>query len=112
MNTQSNAMPESCGSHGIAAVSPTQNMYWSVRRELWENRSIYLAPLITAVVFLFGFVINLLVMRRHMPASLLGLAQQNDLLATRYESSAALIMGTGLIVGIFYALDALYGERR
>jgi ABC-2 type transport system permease protein len=26
--------------------------------------------------------------------------------------SAALIMGTALIVGIFYSLDALYGERR
>ena len=45
-------------------------------------------------------------------ASLLDPAQPHDLLTTRYELSAALIMGTALIVGIFYSLDALYGERR
>ncbi len=31
--------------------------YWSVRRELWENRSIYIAPLVVAGVVLFGFLI-------------------------------------------------------
>jgi ABC-2 type transport system permease protein len=48
MNTQSNAVPESLlGSQGIApaAMSATRPMYWSVRRELGENRSIYIAPL-------------------------------------------------------------------
>src|ERR1700686_86194 len=39
-------------------------------------------------------------------------APGRDVFATRYELAAALIMGTGLIVGIFYSLDALYGERR
>ena len=29
---------------------PTRPFYWSVRRELWENRSIYIAPLIVAGV--------------------------------------------------------------
>src|SRR6202008_2097761 len=29
-----------------------------------------------------------------------------------YEFAAALIMGTGFLVGVFYSLDALYGERR
>ena len=84
-------------------------MYWSVRREIWENRSIYIAPLVAAALFLFGFAINMLALRRHLGASP---EQQHDLLATRYELSAALIMGTALIVGIFYSLDALYGERR
>src|SRR3989442_13723011 len=65
-----------------------------------------------AAVFLFGFVINMVTMRRHIVASPLDPAQQHDLLATRYELSAALIMGTALIVGVFYSLDALYGERR
>ena len=37
-------------SQGIApaAISATRLMYWSVRRELWENRSIYIAPLAVA----------------------------------------------------------------
>src|SRR5712691_13535022 len=115
MNTQSNAMTgSSVQSKGTApaAVSAARAMYWSIRRELWENRSIYIAPLIAAVVFLFGFVINTFSMRRSIGESLLDPAQQHDLLATRYELSAALIMGTALIVGIFYSLDALYGERR
>jgi len=93
-------------------MSTTLPMYWSIRRELWENRSIYIAPLVAAAVFLFGFLINLLSMRRHIGASPLDPAQQHELFATRYELSGALIMGTALIVGIFYSLDALYGERR
>ena len=114
MNTQSNAMAgSSIQSQGTpAAVPAARSMYWSVRRELWENPSIYIAPLAAAAVFLFGFVINMVTMRRRIGASLLDPAQQHDLLATRYELSAALIMGTALIVGIFYSLDALYGERR
>src|ERR1700730_8681799 len=114
MNTQSNALPESFDSHGIppAPMSTTRPLYWSIRRELWENRSIYIAPLVAAVVFLFGFVINLLSMRRRIGTSLLDSAQQHELFAARYELSGALIMGTALIVGIFYSLDALYGERR
>jgi len=114
MNTQSNAMTgPSIRSQGTpAAVSATQAMYWSIRRELWENRSIYLAPLVAAALFLFGFAISMLSMRHRITASPLDSSQQPDLLATRYELSAALIMGTALIVGIFYSLDALYGERR
>ena len=114
MNTQSNTMTEpSIPSQGTpAAVSAARAMYWSIRRELWENRSIYIAPLAAAALFLFGFAINMGIMRRRIGASLLDPAQQHDLLATRYELSAALIMGTALIVGIFYSLDALYGERR
>jgi len=109
MNTQSNAMTESSiQSQGIAQAA--RAMYWSIRRELWENRSIYIGPLVAAVLFLFGFVINMVSMRRSIVAS--PLAQQHDLLATRYELSGALIMGTALIVGVFYSLDALYGERR
>src|SRR5262249_22196994 len=29
-----------------------------------------------------------------------------------YEYAAAVVMGTAFVVGIFYTLDALYGERR
>jgi ABC-2 type transport system permease protein len=115
MNDQSNTVPEppfEAQGSAATAMSATRPLYWSVRRELWENRSIYIGPLVAAVVFLFGFVVNMLAMRRRIGASLLDPAQQHDLLATRYELSAALIMGTALIVGVFYSLEALYGERR
>jgi ABC-2 type transport system permease protein len=116
MNTQSNTVPESSGqSQGVApaAVSPAQTMYWSIRRELWENRSIYIAPLVAAIVFLLGFLISMVSLRHRMHGVWpLDSSQGPDVLATRYELAAALIMGTALIVGIFYTLDALYGERR
>jgi len=115
MNTQSNAMTESSiQSQGTApaAFSPARALYWSIRCEIWENVSVYIAPLAAAALFLFGFAINMLSMRRHLGALPPDLAQPHDLLATRYELSGALIMGTALIVGIFYSLDALYGERR
>jgi ABC-2 type transport system permease protein len=92
----------------VAVLRP---LYWSIRRELWENRSIYLAPLAAGAVFLVGFAINLFRMRSRIDASQLDPSQPDGLLAN-YELSAALIMGTVLIVGIFYSLDALYGERR
>jgi len=31
-----------------AVITASRRMYWSVRRELWENRSIYIAPLAAA----------------------------------------------------------------
>ena len=56
----SNAMPESFDTHRVvpASLSVTRPMYWSVRRELWENRSIYLAPLAVAAFVQFGFMIS------------------------------------------------------
>ena len=114
MNTQSNAVPESSfQSQGItpAAVSPSRTLYWLIQRELWENRSIYIAPLAVATLFLLGFIVNILKLRRLITASSLDQAQQHHIFATRYELAGALIMGTALIVGIFYSLDALYGER-
>jgi len=115
MNTESNATAgPSIHPQGAApaAMSAARAIYWSIRRELWENRSIYLAPLAAAGLFLLGFAINMVAMRRHIGASLLDPARQHDLLASRYEMSGGLIMGTAFIVGVFYSLDALYGERR
>src|SRR6266851_8609260 len=115
MSTQSNAMPESFDAQRVApaAMAATRPLYWSVRRELWENRSIYIAPLAAAIVFLLGFFISMVSLRHRMHGVWpLDSAQGRDVFATRYELAAALIMGTALIVGIFYSLDALYGERR
>jgi len=116
MNTQSNAMGESSlESQGIApaALSATRPMYWSVRRELWENRSIYLAPLAFAGVFLFGFLISTI----HLPGkmrtlSTLDPAQQANAVMMPYFFAAGIMMAAQIIVGVFYSLDALHGERR
>jgi ABC-2 type transport system permease protein len=111
MNTQSNAMPESplnAESVALAAPSAIRPMYWSIRRELWENRSIYIAPLAVAAVTLFGFLIASIGRALSLP----DLAQRRAVLEEPYTFAMGVIMATALIVGIFYSLEALHGERR
>jgi ABC-2 type transport system permease protein len=87
--------------------------YWSVRRELWENRSIYMAPLIAAAVVLFGFGITAFGLpQRRLNALALESGRQRAAIELPYDAAAMMIMFTVFIVGIFYCLDALYGERR
>jgi ABC-2 type transport system permease protein len=116
MNNHPNAVREAAfqaQNIAPASVSPAQTFCWSIRRELWENPSIYVAPLIAAIVFLFGFFVSTLSLRHRMHGALpLDAAQGRDVLSSRYELAGALIMGIALIVGIFYSLDCLYGERR
>jgi ABC-2 type transport system permease protein len=121
MNTKPNASPEipsgdlpGLNSSSPAVVlSPTRPAYWSVRRELWENRSIYIAPLAVAAVYAIGFLVSLL----RLPRSLREMeafdpVHQTHMLAQLYAHAAMLLMLTGFLVGIFYSLDALHGERR
>jgi ABC-2 type transport system permease protein len=117
MNSESAALPQSAvdSPQGIApaAMSPTRPMYWSVRRELWENRSIYIAPLLVAAVVLFGYLISTITLPHRMRAILaLAPAQQRAAIEKPYAVTAGLIILTAFIVGVFYCLDALHGERR
>jgi ABC-2 type transport system permease protein len=125
MTTQSNAVPDSPpDSQAIppAAMSETRPIYWSIRREIWENRSIYVAPLAVAPIYLLGFGISVIWLPPNMrevwmphtmremamlkaPDSLIGLAMP-------YSHAAMLIGLVAFLVGIFYSLDALHGERR
>jgi len=116
MNTQSNAMPESHLETQVVApaeISGTRRLYWSLRRELWEYRSIYVAPLAVAALILFGFLISTIHLREKMRTALtLSPMQQHQLIAQPYNFAALLIMFTTLVVAVFYCLDALHGERR
>ena len=116
MNTESNAVPDSpLGSPAIApaAMSVPRPFYWSVRRELWENRSIYVAPLAVAAVVLLGSAISLVGVPRSVRGVVaLDLAMQSTVLAHPYAHIGMLLVATGILVGIFYCLDALHSERR
>jgi ABC-2 type transport system permease protein len=110
MNTQSDEVSRSAlDSQRIvpAAMSETRPLYWSVRRELWENRSIYIAPLAVAAVALFAFSISSIVGIWEKPLRLNPETPQAP-----YEMAAGLLMLTGIVLSVFYCLDALYGERR
>ena len=126
MNTPSNAMPDSSrnsqtkdpqmnDSRGIAPAifTATRPMYWALRRELWENRSIYIAPLAVAALILFGFMISTIHLTDKMrAAAALDPMKQHEMIEQPYDFAELLLMGTFLIVAIFYCLDALHGERR
>jgi ABC-2 type transport system permease protein len=94
-------------------VAATRLAYWSIRRELWENRSIYLAPLIAAGVVLIAFVFSL----GYLPGTMhklpgLDSSRQHVLLAAPYDASAIMIILVSVLVAWFYCLEALHGERR
>jgi ABC-2 type transport system permease protein len=96
-----------------APVSPTHPFYWSVRRELWENRSIYIAPSIVAGIILLGSLIGAFHLpgRRH-NALLLDPAHRRAAIEIPYDIAAVMLILTAFIIGLFYCLDALHGERR
>jgi ABC-2 type transport system permease protein len=114
MNIESTTAPESVGKPvAPVPISQTRPFFWSVRRELWENRSIYLAPLIAAGVVLFGFGITAFGLPRlRLNALALESTRQRAAIEVPYDAAAMMIMFTAFIVGIFYCLDALHGERR
>jgi ABC-2 type transport system permease protein len=116
MNMPSNAMPESPLDSQVLAptvISATRRMYWSVQRELWESRSIYIAPLAVAALILAGFLIRTIHLPDKMRAALaLNPMQQHEFIEQPYNFAALLIMATTFVVAVFYCLDALHGERR
>jgi ABC-2 type transport system permease protein len=114
MNGQPNDAPERpLNPQAVAPVPVKQRMYWSIRRELWENRSIYVAPLAVAGVILFGFLLRTITLPRRMRDTLqLDPVKQHAAINMPFHVTGFLILLTGFIVGIFYCLDALHGERR
>ena len=115
MNTQSNAVPDSPlnSQPGAPAVSAaTRPIYWSIRREFWENRYLYIAPLAVAGVFLFGFLISSIHSPGQLRALLAVVAHNHEQISGPFDFSAALLMGTAILMSVFYCAEALHGERR
>ena len=113
MNTQSSAVPDSPMESRVVAVprmSPTQPLIWSVRRELWKYRSIYIAPLAVGAVYLFAFLLSTIAGKWERILRLDPSLPANKLLEP-YMFSSLLIMGTTFLVAIFFCLDALHDER-
>jgi ABC-2 type transport system permease protein len=117
MTTPSNTVPDaSFESQAVAAavISPARRMYWSLRRELWENRWIYIAPLAVAAVLLVAFLIGIIALPGHRMTKVLALdpAKQQAAIQLPYDIAEGLIMAAAFFVGLFYCLEALHGERR
>ena len=100
-------------SAAFVAISPQRTFYWSIRRELWEHRSIYFAPLIVAGLILVGFCIGSAhLIAKVRSAESLGPIQLQEVIERPYGFAAMFLMGTGFLVSIFYCVETLHGERR
>jgi ABC-2 type transport system permease protein len=94
-------------------AAATRPFYWSVWQELWENHSIYIAPSIVAAIILFGsFVASFHLPGRRQNALLLDPAHRQAAIELPYDVAAMMLIFTAFIIGVFYCLDALHGERR
>lgn len=128
----------SAASETAPARRRVRPFYWSVRRELWENRAVYLAPLAVAAVALAGFLFASHGLAQELRVALgqaSGTAHETFSMMTErngakvtttlspsrtagfaivipYAATSFAVLVTTTLVGIFYALGALYGERR
>lgn len=110
------------------AVRKVRPFYWSVRRELWENPALYVAPAAVAGVILFGALIGAFLL-----PGMLQDAQAVQAISTAnveqfakasrdaarvkgvempYTFVAAFVFLAATIVGVFYASSALHSERK
>lgn len=85
---------------------------WLLRRELWENRSIWLAPLIAVaaltLISLFGLRgLEQVQIDQHFDED-----KRQKLVAAIYVGVTMLFFLVAMISSFFYSLDALYGDRR
>jgi ABC-2 type transport system permease protein len=114
MNTESNVVSSTAFARSVgepAAIPWWRVMVWSVRRELWESRSIYIAPLAVAPVVIVGFVVAAAYLPARIRAAV-SPAQLHEAIQQPYDAAAGLLMAVTLIVAVIYSVDALYGERR
>ena len=89
----------------MSDVTWGRRYYWSLRRELWEHPSIYVAPLAAGALAVLAYLVSSvrLVGQTRMATVVLG---------QPFNFASGLVMFSTLAVGVFYCLDTLYGERR
>jgi len=95
-------------------VNPTDSLYWSIRRELWESKSIVIAPLAVAGLVLFILAMTAFGVPRRLRALPTDAARSREfaVAVSPLRTAPSPIVVTTLIVAFFFSLDALYGERR
>jgi ABC-2 type transport system permease protein len=92
---------------GAVTSHPTQPFLWSIRREFWEFRSIYIAPLGVALLVLFSFIVSMVrISHQAEPMT------EAEVIQRPYNFAALFLMGICFVVSIFYCLEALSTERR
>jgi ABC-2 type transport system permease protein len=93
-------------------VSRWRQFCWSLRREIWENRSIYLVPLGVGVLIVLATAINVMHMAPQSHMTELDPMARDRNLEAPFIFASLLLMFSTMVVSVFYSVDALYGERR
>jgi ABC-2 type transport system permease protein len=110
-----NAATETSESFAAPATAPrpVRPFYWSVRRELWENRSLLIAPLVAGGIAIIALILNAMHLSQGMQAlSALDPEKQRMFVSGVNGGIAFLITFVMNITVFFYLLDALQGERK
>jgi ABC-2 type transport system permease protein len=95
------------------APRPVRPFYWSVKRELWENRSLIVAPLVVAGIALLILIYRALAAPHDVQA--LGEIRpelQGQIVTAVYGVLAWAVSIVMNITVFFYLLDSLQGERK
>lgn len=101
-----------------AATSPSparlpwlKVFYWTVRREVWEHRAVFMAP---AAASAFA-VLAVLLSAGHVGPMLRGAVanpKKTDILMAPYSVVCLAVIVTGLAFAGYYAISCMHGERR
>ena len=90
----------------MSEISWLRRYYWSLRREIWEHPSIWIAPVAAGAVAVLGFLIS------RLPGMAAATEPTQFVASQPYDFAIGVVMLAAYIAALFYALDALYGERR
>jgi ABC-2 type transport system permease protein len=91
---------------------------WLIRREIWEHKAIWVAPLVVLACLVLAFMTGNVhlgpigAMDTATQFGALPLEKQTQLLLLVYGGLALVVFMVMGIVGFFYSLDSLYADRR
>jgi ABC-2 type transport system permease protein len=86
---------------------------WLIRRELWENRGIYLAPMIVGLLQILACLVGHVEMSgHHIIVGPSGEGVKGQLGGLTLFATGWLFGVVMIIYGLFYLADALYGDRK
>jgi len=99
----------------VKTVNAPRPIYWSIRRELWEHRSILFAPAAVAAVIIAIGIVRIpyftgLIYNGELRSN--GGSNIQDIAIGMFLMTAGLVIITATLTGVFYSLDALLSERR
>jgi ABC-2 type transport system permease protein len=107
LNTDSDLLPQAAP-RAIIEFPASRQLCWLIRRELWENRTVWISIIAIGVVLLAGHLVATV----GRGLSIDDLAERAETLSSPPYFVAFVMMGVAMLVSVFYCLDVLYSERR